>query len=128
MKRFLWVVPYMGLLLTGCGIGGYSMTGMVLEKDLKSIKPYGQQWVKEGWTVDQRRRDAWDCGALRHSDGADNVYFSREQVKAEMQPGEPNELLAASRLKRPWRECMKTKGYVFSRTGVWPVPTEPDKK
>ena len=35
-------------LLTACGIGGYSMTGMVLEKDLKSIKPHLQYYEKPG--------------------------------------------------------------------------------
>lgn len=92
------------------------ISGQAREDYLKSIKPYGEYWVKEGWTVEQRRRDAWDCGALPHNDGADNVYFSHERIKAEMRPGEANDSAANTRLTKAWIECMKSKGYEYRRT------------
>jgi len=104
------------LLLAGCGIGGYSMTGMVLEKDLKSIKPYGEYWVKEGGTVEQRRRDAWACGAAPHNTGADHVTFTHAQINTELRTGETDMDIARSRLRTTWIACMKSKGYEYRRT------------
>lgn len=117
MKRLLWVALCLSLTLSGCGIGGYTMTGMVLDKDLKSIKSYGEYWVKDGVTVEQKRRDAWDCGAAPHNYGADHVSFTHEKIKAEMRPGEPDYMAARSRLTQAWVECMKFKGYEYRYTG-----------
>ena len=108
MKRLLWVVPYMGLLLTGCGIGGYSMTGMVLEKDLKSIKPYLQHWEKLGWALESRRQDAEACGAS--GDSSDRAGIGSTRIKDAQRPGETDRE-TETRLRQEWVHCMKGKGY-----------------
>lgn len=107
MKAF-----YMGMALTlsllqaGCGIGGYSMTGMVLEKDLKSIKPHLQYYEKPGWTPETRRQDSAECS------GPPNEYiqFGSNTIKAAQRPGE-TERQTENRLSQEWHACMKEKGY-----------------
>ena len=55
------------LALSGC-LYGQCMDGPCAferARYLKSIKAYGEHWVKEGVTVDQKRADSWACGAAR---------------------------------------------------------------
>lgn len=115
MKRLLWVVLCPGLLLIGCGTQ-VPLSGKAFDDYMKSIKPYGTYWVKEGMTVEQRRRDSWACGAAPSNDGADDVVFIREKIKAEMRPEDKDDFAAQGRLSRAWVECMKAKGYEYHRT------------
>jgi hypothetical protein len=113
---FIGIALLFTLLLTGCGIGGYSMTGMVLEKDLKSIKSYGEYWVKEGMTVEQKRRDSWACGAALNITSADRPDFTPAEIQAAKRTEDPNDIAAIHRLRQAWGECMKSKGYEYRRT------------
>jgi hypothetical protein len=92
------------------------ISGQAREDYLKSIKPYGEYWVKEGGTVEQRRQDAWACGAAPHNTGADHVTFTHAQINAELRSGETDMDIARSRLRKVWIECMKSKGYEYRRT------------
>jgi hypothetical protein len=68
MKLRLWIVPFLSLLLAGCGIGGFWMegiSGQAREDYLKSIKAYGEYWVKDGMTVEQWREDWVACGGMK---------------------------------------------------------------
>jgi hypothetical protein len=109
---------FLCLLLAGCGIGGFWMTGIsgqAREDYLKSIKAYGEYWVKEGMTVEQRRRDSWDCGAGSSEFEADRVDFTPAQIKAERRPEEKDDFAARGRLRQRWVECMRSKGYEYRR-------------
>lgn len=101
----------LSLLLAGCGIGGYSMTGMVLEKDLKSIKPYIAYWTKDGMTIEERREDSVNCGSIRGR--LDEVVFSKEQIAAAHLPGETS-TATYHRLRFDWQRCMLKNGYRFT--------------
>ena len=116
MKRLLWIAPCLGLLLTGCNTTVLVASGKEFSDYLKSIKPYGEYWVKEGGTVEQRRQDAWACGAAPHNTGADHVTFTHAQINAELRSGETDMDIARSRLRKVWIECMKSKGYEYRRT------------
>jgi hypothetical protein len=109
MKAFyMGMALTLSLLLAGCGIGGYSMTGMVLEKDLKSIKPYLQYWEKPGMTVEGRIMDSKECGGLN-----DSLQFTGTRVlKAAHRPGE-TERETETRLRQDWVACMREKGYRY---------------
>ena len=99
------MVLAISLLLVGCGIGGYSMTGMVLEKDLKSINPYIAYWTKDGMTEEGRLRDWVGCG------GGNDGSFSwkiKEQI-----PGESNEQ-SSRRQRDDHQRCMIQRGYRYT--------------
>ena len=90
---------------TGCGIGGYSMTGMVLEKDLKSIKPYIAYWAKDGMTEERRLQDWVGCGG-------DNIGTFSWKTKKQM-PGESNEQ-SSRRQDNDLQRCMLRSGYRYT--------------
>lgn len=91
-----------------CGIGGHTMTGMVLEKDLKAIKPHLQYYEKPGWTSEGRRLDAAACGAS--GDASDRASIGSARVQAAQRPDE-TEKQTEARLGREWHACMVEKGY-----------------
>ena len=112
MKQLLFVMAA-SMCLTSCGIGGYQMNGVSGKERteyLKSIKPYGAHWVKEGMTSDQRLNDWVDCGGDRSgtfsppinvlSDG-EKAGFSREETR--------------NRLEAEADSCMVSRGYRFNR-------------
>jgi hypothetical protein len=107
---FIGIALLFTLLLSGCGIGGYSMTGMVLEKDQKSIKPYLQYIEKPGWTVEGRRMDSAECGGPPN----DSIQYGSNAIKAAQRPGE-TERQTETRLRQEWYACMKGKGYRDNR-------------
>jgi hypothetical protein len=118
MKLRLWIVPFLSLLLAGCGIGGFWMegiSGQAREEYLKSIKPYAHYWVKEGVTVEEKRRDSWACGAAPTIIGADGPIFTDEQIKAAKHPEEQHDIAAVRRLEDAWGKCMRSKGYGYRR-------------
>jgi hypothetical protein len=82
---------------------------------IKSIKPYAHYWVKEGVTVEEKRRDSWACGAGPSEFDADRVDFTPAQIKAERRPEEKNDFAARGRLSQRWVECMRSKGYEYRR-------------
>jgi hypothetical protein len=120
MKRhhLLWAALCMGFLLAGCELvfqAGTGLSGQAREDYLKSIKSYGEHWVKEGMTVEGKREDSWACGAARTVYAADHVVFWAEQVQAEKRPEDKNDIGAQARLRKVWAECMKAKGYRYEK-------------
>ena len=100
------------MLLNGCGINGYEMNGVsgqAREDYLKSIKPYGAHWVKEGMTDEQRLDDIEQCGGGRGL----YVGFPDAKIKAEKRLEESNDFPARNRLSKAWSECMQVKGYRY---------------
>jgi hypothetical protein len=98
--------------LVGCHTQ-LGISGQEREDYLKSIKTYGEHWIKQGATLQQRREDSWACGAARTIHGADYVVFTVEQEKAEKHAEENDEFAARTRLSRAWVNCMKGKGYRY---------------
>jgi len=76
-------------------------------------KAYGEHWVKQEGTLQQRREDSWACGAARTVHGADHVVFTSEQEKAEKHSEDKDEFAARTRLSKAWVNCMKEKGYKY---------------
>ena len=99
-------------VLNGCLYGQCINGPCALEHSriVKSIKPYGAHWVKEGMTSDQRLNDWVDCGGDRSgtfsppinvlSDG-EKAGFSREETR--------------NRLEAEADSCMVSRGYRFNR-------------
>lgn len=106
MKAFyVSTVLIFSLMLAGCGIGGHTMTGMVLEKDLKSIKPYIAYWQKEGITEESRLRDWMACGGMRN--GGFGI------VSEDRLPGE-SMADATTRQQFAFQRCMLRSGYRYT--------------
>ena len=102
-------------ILNGC-LYGQCMNGpCALEHSriVKSIKPYGAHWVKEGMTRESRREDSWACGAAKTIHAADNVVFTHEEMIAAKLPEDLNDILANSRLTKKWISCMREKEYSY---------------
>ncbi len=95
------------LLLIGCG-SQIGLSGQAREDYLKSIKPYGAHWIKEGMTRESRRVDLSSCG----SPDGEEVRFSAEQINEERLVNEPNGVAAYLRLRNKVGLCMQGKGYV----------------
>lgn len=109
MKTFyLGLVLTLSLLQAGCGIGGYSMTGMVL---VDNAKPRLQYYEKQGWTSETRRQDSAECGAIGNDDRAD---IATARIKAD-QRTEETERQTEMRLRKAWHVCMTEKGYRDTR-------------
>lgn len=74
-------------------------------------KPYGTHWVKEGMTEANRLNDTEACGSAR----SEYVGFSKEKIESERRPEDPNDIAPYLRLRSAWSECMKSKGYAYSK-------------
>lgn len=104
------------------GVTGYSLiTGNCMngpcpgtEADLNLRYPNKyEHWIKDGWTVDQRREDILSCGAVYDKRIPDRVTFSKPQLEDEAKRIEGRDIPAAgARLTRKWINCMESKGYV----------------
>ena len=98
-------------MLSGC-LYGQCMNGpCALEHSaiLKSIKPTGAHWIKDGMTKESRLDDTVACGSGR----TEYVLFSDEEIKAAKQPEDPNDIKAEGRVYKVWASCMRDKGYVY---------------
>lgn len=107
----------MPVLLSGC-LYGQCMEGMCAferAEYLKSIKSYGTHWVKEGWSIGQRREDSWSCGAARTELAADHVVFSPEQLRQERRREDKDDFAPRTRLTKAWVACMQSKGYRYEK-------------
>jgi len=95
-------------LLTGCALGELgAMSARERIDYLKSIKPYGAHWIKEGMSRESRRSDLNSCGSLN----GEEVEFSQDQINNEKIPSEPNGVNAYLRLRDKVGLCMQKKGY-----------------
>ncbi len=89
------------LLLAGCGTQ-LALSGKAREDYLKSIKAYGEYFVKLGASRDDWRRDWLACGGL-----PDGGYSS------DAPSGSPTDVLiqASKQKRKDLADCMKSKGY-----------------
>ena len=96
-------------VLNGCLYGQCINGPCALEHSriVKSIKPYGAHWVKEGMTRESRRVDLTECGSISHED----VQFTEEQLRMARLPDEPNDINAYLRLRDQVGMCMSSRGY-----------------
>jgi hypothetical protein len=119
MSRLLWIAPYLGLLLTGCDTTILVASGKEFREYQKSIKAYGEYWVKEGMTVEQWREDWVACGGMKNgSYGIDVPSGSTTQKIQEASRAKARELDA----------CMASKSYYWvGSCRVRQTPTCVDK-
>jgi hypothetical protein len=68
-------------------------------------------WVKAETSIEQRRKDALECGGTYDRSVPDRLALSIEQVKAEKYPEERHLFSAEERLTQKWATCMESKGY-----------------
>lgn len=108
MKRRTALVFCLSFVLTGCGIGGMWMNGNPFPTP---IKPYLENWEKNGVTSEERREDSFACGGSRD----DRQPFSRGNEKTLMLPGETI-WQTRERLGIEWANCMRRKGYHSSNS------------
>ena len=113
---FSWIVWCLSLSLTGCGTQ-VPLSGKAFDDYQKSIKSYGEYWVKDGVTVEQKRRDSRACGAAPNNWSADRPDFKPAEIEAARRPEDPNIGAAVHRLRSSWGQCMKAKGYEYRYTG-----------
>ncbi len=106
------IFTLVALVCAGCG-SQIAISGKERTEYLRSIKPYGAHWVKDGMTREGRKQDSWMCGAARTEVGAVHPVFPEDQLKAAKLPTDFNDILAISRLTKSWASCMQTKGYVY---------------
>ena len=89
------------LSLVGCGTQ-LAMSGQAREDYLKSIKAYGEYFVKSGISKEDWRRDWLACG------GASDGGYSSDALS-----GSPTDVLikASKQKRKDLTDCMKSKGY-----------------
>ena len=108
----LGVLMYLSMLLSGC-LYGQCMDGpcaLERSKIIKSIKAYGEYWVKPGMSNANRSQDSINCGGSDR--GPD---FSTQQINTARQSDDKDDFAARTRLSKAWVECMQSKGYEYRR-------------
>lgn len=100
--------------LNACGTQ-VALSGKAYSDYQNSLKPYSHYWQKPGVTLESRRQDSWNCGAGPTIYAADHVIFPPEVEKRERRAEEEGNLPAYYRLSSRWVECMKAKGYVWTK-------------
>ncbi len=108
MKKIFFILVSGSLifLLTGCFVSELgSMSGKERIEYLKSIKPYGAHWIKEGMTKESRRFDFVECGG-----GVD-----LQEGYAEWVSPMPYETYSAGKTQhiRAIAACMRSRNYVW---------------
>ena len=108
MKReFLSLFFLLSLLLAGCGTQ-LALSGQAREDYLKSIKAYGEYFVKRGASREEWQRDWVACG------GRSNGQFSGGAPPSSTTA----EIFAAiDKARTKLDACMKSKGYEYQKTG-----------
>ena len=104
----LGMLAYVSVLLSGC-LYGQCMDGpcaLERERIIKSIKAYGEFFVKPGMTKEGWRQDWVACG------GMGNGAYANDAP-----PGSTSAVMGAASNKkaRQLDTCMQSKGYEFRR-------------
>lgn len=105
MKLFTCLALFLSIFTTGCGTQ-LALSGQAREDYLKSIKSYGQYFVKAGMTTESWRSDWVACGG--RSDG---------QYSSDAQSGSTSAVLRAASDQKAQQlsNCMQSKGYIYQR-------------
>lgn len=106
MLKPLRLTLFLSLFLVGCGTQ-IALSGQAREDYLKSIKAYGEYWVKPGMTKESWQQDWVACGG-----GVDGNY-----VVGAREPGETDDFAASRRKVKELSICMRAKGYEYHYTG-----------
>ena len=94
------------LFLFGCGTQ-LALSGQAREDYLKSIKAYGEYFVKPGVSLEEWQRDWVTCGGEPNGQ-----YFDDAPPNATTK-----EIFAAiDRAKNSLNTCMRSKGYEYRKT------------
>lgn len=102
-RKFLCLIFFFFLSLAGCGTQ-LALTGQAREDYLKSIKAYGEYFVKSGENREEWQRDWVACG------GRPNGQYSDDAP----QNATTKEIFAAlERARSSLDACMKSKGYEY---------------
>lgn len=123
MKKIFFILVSSSLifLLTGCFVSELgSMSGKERIEYLKSIKPYGAHWIKDGMTRESRLQDYESCGGnKRLNPGFPDAVIRAETLSTDVVSTQPynKDLLdnpqAEARLGKKRMVCMLEKGYVW---------------
>lgn len=101
--KLVWVILCLGIALSGCGIGGYWMTGDPFYKP--DIKPYIAYWHKEGMTEESRLHDWVACGG--HPDGGFRLDRNKRKTDESTDTFQ-------TRLEFEFQRCMIRSGYRYT--------------
>jgi hypothetical protein len=104
--KFICFIFLLIFFIAGCG-AQLALSGQAREDYLKSIKSYGEYFVKPGASREEWQRDWVACG------GRPNGQFSDDAPS-----GAPtNEIFAAiDRARNSLNACMQSKGYEYRKT------------
>ena len=111
------VVPL--LLLIGCGTQ-IGLSGQAREDYLKSIKPYGAHWVKEGMTRESRLADWVACGGGVNLNNGFRTNIHGELMRQYLDDMENHSKKLSS--------CIQAKGYTFKYYSRPGLPDECDAR
>lgn len=92
------------LACAGCG-SQIAISGKERTEYLRSIKPYGAHWVKEGMTRESRRADFMACGGAQ--DLREGYPKKPEETTQQFFAG------YREHVNQVLLPCMQTKGYVY---------------
>ncbi len=105
--RFLCLIFFFSVPLAGCGTQ-LALSGQARENYLKSIKAYGEYFVKNGASREEWQSDWVACG------GRSNGQFSGgappRSTTAEI-------FAAIDKARTKLHACMQSKGYEYRETG-----------
>jgi hypothetical protein len=100
MNKVIYVTLCAGLLISGCGIGGFWMNG---NPHLSPPEPYVRNFEKSNVTDEQRLQDWLNCGGL------DDGNYAAGKIL----PGETS-AQESRRTNHALQHCMLDKSYQFT--------------
>jgi hypothetical protein len=105
-RNFLYLIFFVFPTLVGCGTQ-LALSGQAREDYLKSIKSYGEYFVKPGASREEWQRDWVACGGRRNGQFSDDAPTgsTTEEIFA-----------AIDRARKHLNECMQSKGYEYRKT------------
>ncbi len=106
MLKPLRLTLFLSLFLVGCGTQ-IALSGQAREDYLKSIKAYGEYWVKPGMTKESWQQDWVACGGRSNGD-----------YSSDAPPGYDTATLLADSKRKSLKlgACMRAKGYEYHYT------------
>ncbi len=107
MLKPLWLTSFLSLFLVGCGTQ-IALSGQAREDYLKSIKAYGEYWVKPGMTKESWQQDWVACGGYKDGSFSPSVREINILVEHGLSRSE-----ARAKLEKFLETCMRAKGYEY---------------
>ena len=104
-RKFLCLIFFFSVSLAGCGTQ-LALSGQAREDYLKSIKAYGEYFVKPGASREEWQRDWVACGGW--SNGQFSGGAPPRSTTAEI-------FSAIDRARKKLDACMQSKGYEYQK-------------